>query len=64
MTKGEGARAGRGGGTPLQHAVRTLGLLLAVLTFAGGGLALDGEVGTRFEVGDRVSSGGWFSLSG
>ncbi|MBC7220218.1 hypothetical protein H5T55_01835 [Candidatus Bipolaricaulota bacterium] len=64
MTNGDGARADHGGSVPPRHAVHKLGLLVAVLTFAGAGLALDGEVGTRFEVGDRMSGGGWFSLSG
>lgn len=64
MTNGGGARADRRGDAPPRHAVHRLGLLVAVLTFAGAGLALDGEVGTRFEVGDQASSEGWFSLSG
>lgn len=64
MTKGEETAAHRGGGAPLRYLVCGIGLLIAVLAVAGGGLALDGEVGARFEVGDRVSSGGWFSLSG
>lgn len=53
-----------GRAAPMTYLVRGVGLLIAILAFAGRGLALDGEVGTRFEVGDRVSGGGWLSLGG